>query len=156
MDWDEWFEIEHKGRRAGKIHLKSHWAPLKAEVQDQAEATMRRLSEAIAMGNGATASVRYERRYPPTVNDARQTEVAAAVAEELVGAENVERNPSPVMGSEDFSFMLNEVRGCYINIGNGDGEGACEVHNPSYDFNDQALPYGASFFARLVEKRLAK
>jgi hippurate hydrolase len=52
--------------------------------------------------------------------------------------------------------MLNEVRGCYLNIGNGDGEGACEVHNPSYDFNDRALPYGAGFYARLVEKRLAR
>ena len=52
--------------------------------------------------------------------------------------------------------MLNEVRGCYINIGNGDGESACEVHNPWYDFNDKALPYGASFFARLVETRMAR
>jgi metal-dependent amidase/aminoacylase/carboxypeptidase family protein len=68
----------------------------------------------------------------------------------------VKRDPALIMASEDFSFMLNEVRGCYINIGNGDGEGACEVHNPGYDFNDSALPYGASFFARLVEKRLAK
>ncbi len=72
------------------------------------------------------------------------------------GADGVRRDPALIMASEDFSFMLNEVPGCYINIGNGDGEGACEVHNPSYDFNDQALPYGASFFARLVEKRLSK
>jgi len=60
------------------------------------------------------------------------------------------------MASEDFSAMLNEVRGCYINIGNGDGEGACEVHNPSYDFNDAALPYGAAFFVRAVERKLAR
>jgi len=77
------------------------------------------------------------------------------------GADGVRRDPALIMASEDFSFMLNEVRGCYINLGNGDGEdgsgqGACEVHNPSYDFNDAALPYGASFFARLVEKRLAR
>jgi metal-dependent amidase/aminoacylase/carboxypeptidase family protein len=58
--------------------------------------------------------------------------------------------------SENFSYMLERVSGCYINIGNGAGEGGCEVHNPGYDFNDAALPLGASFFARLVEARLAK
>ena len=65
------------------------------------------------------------------------------------------RDPALIMASEDFSYMLAEVPGCYVNIGNGDGTGACEVHNPAYDFNDAALPYGASFFARLVEKRLS-
>jgi hippurate hydrolase len=78
------------------------------------------------------------------------------VCAEITGADSVRRDPALIMASEDFSFMLNEARGCYINIGNGDGEGACEVHNPSYDFNDQALPYGASFFARVVETRLAR
>ena len=73
-----------------------------------------------------------------------------------MGANAVRRDPALIMASEDFSFMLNEVRGCYINLGNGDGESACEVHNPWYDFNDNALPYGASFFARLVEKRMAR
>ena len=71
-------------------------------------------------------------------------------------SEHRKSGPALVMASEDFSFMLNEVRGCYINLGNGDGEGACEVHNPSYDFNDKALPYGASFFARVIEKRMAR
>ena len=59
------------------------------------------------------------------------------------------------MASEDFSFMLEKVPGCYINIGNGGEEGGCEVHNPAYDFNDDAIPQGATFFARLVEERLA-
>ncbi|NDH32842.1 MAG: amidohydrolase, partial [Betaproteobacteria bacterium] len=62
--------------------------------------------------------------------------------------------PPLAMGSEDFAFMLQKVPGCYINIGNGDGEGACEVHNPSYDFNDAALPLGAAFFVRAVERKL--
>ena len=140
-----------------RVVLRGTVRAFKREVQDQTEASLRRLSEAIAAGNGATASVRYERRYPSTVNDAHQTEVAASVAEELVGAENVERNPTPVMGSEDFSFMLNERPGCYLNIGNGVGEaGGIVVHNPRYDFNDAALPYGASFWSRLVERVLPR
>ena len=73
---------------------------------------------------------------------------------EVVGDANVSRNGPVTMASEDFSYMLRDVPGAYIQIGNGDGEGACEVHNPGYDFNDGALPYGASLFVRLVEKRL--
>ena len=72
-----------------------------------------------------------------------------------MGAENVNRNPNLIVASEDFSFMLVKVPGCYFNIGNGAGEGACEVHNPSYDFNDGALTLGASAFARIVETRLS-
>ena len=74
----------------------------------------------------------------------------------VVGGEKVDRNPPLIMASEDFSFMLEQVPGCYINIGNGDGEGACEVHNPAYDFNDEAIPLGAAFFVRAVERKLAK
>ena len=105
---------------------------------------------------GATAEVDFRFLFAPTVNDAREAEFAAGICAALVGAQNVERNPALIMGSEDFSYMLEKVPGCYINIGNGEGEGGCEVHNPGYDFNDAALPLGASFFARLVEARLAK
>jgi len=115
-----------------------------------------RVAEGVAAGFGATAKTDFRVIFPPTVNNADEAEYAAAVCADVVGAGSVRRDPALIMASEDFAFMLNEVPGCYINIGNGDGEGACEVHNPSYDFNDQALPYGASFFARLVEKRLAK
>ena len=76
------------------------------------------------------------------------------VAGEVVGAENVVRNPPLIMASEDFSFMLEQVPGCYFNIGNGAGEGACEVHNPAYDFNDEALTLGATVLARIVETKL--
>ena len=75
---------------------------------------------------------------------------------EVVGEDNVNRNPSLIVASEDFHFMLEKVPGCYFNIGNGAGEGACEVHNPAHDFNDAALALGARVFARIVEKRLAK
>ena len=93
--------------------------------------------------------------FAPTVNDAEQAEFAATICTELVGADKVERDPKPIMASEDFSFMLEQVPGCYLNIGNGVGEGGCEVHNPAYDFNDAALPLGAAFFVRAVEKKLA-
>jgi hippurate hydrolase len=117
---------------------------------------MARVAEGVASGFGARAKTDFRVIFPPTVNDAREADYAAGICAEIVGDESVKRDPALIMASEDFAFMLSEVPGCYINIGNGDGEGACEVHNPRYDFNDRALPYGASFFARLVEKRLAR
>ena len=99
----------------------------KREVMNQMEEGMKRIAKGVAEGFGATAEVDFRFIFAPLI-----------------------------MASEDFAFMLNEIPGCYVNIGNGEGEGACEVHNPAYDFNDAALPYGASFFARLVEKRLAR
>ena len=120
------------------------------------EAAMRRIAKGVAEAFGATAEVDFRFLFAPTVNDAREAEFAAGICAALVGAHNVDRNPALIMASEDFSFMLEKVPGCYINIGNGEGEGGCEVHNPGYDFNDAALPLGASFFARLVETRLKK
>jgi hippurate hydrolase len=119
------------------------------------EAHLRRVAEGTAAAFGATAMLDFRVPFAPTVNDAEQAEFAAAICTELVGAENVVRNPPLIMASEDFSFMLEQVPGCYLNIGNGLEEGGCEVHNPAYDFNDQALPLGAAFFVRAVETRLA-
>jgi hippurate hydrolase len=116
---------------------------------------LRRIAEGVAQGLGASASVDFRVNFAPVINDADESEFAAQVCAELLGRDNVERNPPLIMASEDFSFMLEKVSGCYVNIGNGDGDGACEVHNPSYDFNDQALPLGAAFFARAVERKLA-
>ena len=125
------------------------------EVMALIERSMRRVVKGVAEAFGATAEVDFRFLFPPTVNDAREAEFAAGICAELVGADKVNRNPPLLMGSEDFSLMLERVPGCYINIGNGDGEGGCEVHNPGYDFNDAALPLGVSFFVRLVEERLA-
>ena len=125
------------------------------EVMDLVGRNLARIAEGVAAGFGATAKTDYRPIFAPLVNDAQEAEFAASICAEIVGAENVKRDPALNMASEDFSFMLNEVPGCYINVGNGEGEGACEVHNPSYDFNDAALPYGAGFFVRLVERRLA-
>ena len=124
------------------------------ELMALIESSMRRIAKGVAEAFGATAEVDFRFLFAPTVNDAREAEFAAGICAELVGAQNVDRNPPLIMASEDFSYMLERVPGCYINIGNGAGEGGCEVHNPGYDFNDAALPLGASFFARLVEARL--
>lgn len=126
------------------------------DVMALIERNLRRTAEGIAAAMGARATVDFRINFAPTINDPAEAEFAARVCEEIVGQANVLRNAPLIMASEDFSFMLNEVPGCYLNIGNGDGEGACEVHNPSYDFNDAALPLGAEFFVRAVERKLAR
>jgi hippurate hydrolase len=118
------------------------------------EHRMRGIAEGVAAGFGTKAELDFRLLFPPLVNHADETQFIADCAAELVGEANVNRSSNPLMASEDFAIMLNAVPGAYIQIGNGEGEGACEVHNPGYDFNDGALPFGASLFARLVEKRL--
>jgi hippurate hydrolase len=124
-------------------------------VQDQIEAGIRRVCAGIDATHGTRSSVRYERRYPPTINHPRETEIAAAAMAKVVGAANVLTDLQPTMGSEDFAFMLQARPGCYVWIGNGPGEGGCVLHNPRYDFNDDILPIGASYWATLVEQVLA-
>ncbi len=126
------------------------------EVMALVERSMRRIAKGVAEGFGATAAVDFRVIVAPTVNNTEEAEFAARICGEVVGAENVERNPPLIMASEDFSFMLEKVPGCYFNLGVGAGGNVCEVHNPGYDFNDAALPLGASAFARIVETKLAK
>ncbi len=126
------------------------------EVMTLIESAMRRVVKGTAEAYGATAEIDFRVIFAPTVNDVKEAAFAAGVCAEVVGENNVNRNPNLIAASEDFSFMLEKVPGCYFNIGNGAGEGACEVHNPAYDFNDGALALGASVFARIVETRLAK
>ncbi|MAI58790.1 MAG: amidohydrolase [Rhodobacteraceae bacterium] len=97
---------------------------------------------------GVEANLRYEEGYPPTINNAEKSAFAIQVAEEIAGEGNVNGAQGLEMGAEDFSYMLNERPGAYLFL--GIGEAAC-LHNPNFDFNDSASPYGASFFARLVE-----
>jgi hippurate hydrolase len=94
--------------------------------------------------------------YPVTCNTEAETAIAVSVAQELVGIDNVNCQPIPSMGSEDFSFMLQEKPGCYVWLGNGSSEGDCLLHNPRYDFNDEILPVGASYWVKLVERVLAR
>jgi amidohydrolase len=126
------------------------------DVMALVERSMRRIAKGVAEGFGATAEVDFRFIFAPLVNDAGEAEFAARICADVVGAENVVRDPPPNMASEDFSFMLEKVPGCYFNVGNGAGESICEVHNPGYDFNDAALPLGASVLARIVEAKLAK
>ena len=123
-------------------------------VQEKLEAQMKQVATEICRAYGATCEFKYERRYPPTVNSEIEAHLAGSVATELVGADSVNLNPKPAMGSEDFSYMLQEKPGAYIWIGNGDGEGSCMVHNPSYDFNDEILPIGATWWVKLAETSL--
>ena len=118
-------------------------------------AHLERVAKGTAAAFGASAEVDVRINFAPTVNHADEAEFAARICTELVGEANVERNPPLIMASEDFSFMLEKVPGCYLNIGNGTGESGCEVHNPAYDFNDRALPLGAAFFVRAGAARLA-
>jgi|TARA_B110000261_G_C13044689_1_gene341749 amidohydrolase len=125
-----------------------------ARVQTKLEAQMKQVATDICRAYGANCEFKYERRYPPTVNSEIEAQLAGSVAVELVGADRVNLNPKPAMGSEDFAYMLQEKPGAYIWIGNGDGEGSCMVHNPSYDFNDEILPIGATWWVKLTETSL--
>ncbi len=106
------------------------------------------------LGGSARADVRVA--FPPLVNDRDSVKFISDVAASIVGEENMNREGPFVMASEDFSYMLEKVPGAFINIGNGGGEGGCEVHNPSYDFNDEILTLGATLWSRVVETRLSK
>ena len=126
----------------------------KEHVQEHMESEIRRISAGIAAGFAVAAEIRYERRYPPTVNDPQEADLTARVAAGVAGGANVSLDKEPMMGAEDFAFMLNEKPGAYIWIGNGPRDGGCMLHNPNYDFNDDILPLGASYWSRLVETRL--
>jgi len=131
-------------------------------VTAQIETQMRSIAEGTAAAHGCEAAVEFHWNYPPTVNHAAEAEFAASVADDIVGRDNVRRDLEPTMGAEDFAFMLKARPGAYIFIGNGDGDhrlaghglGPCMLHNPSYDFNDELIPLGATFWVRLVQKYL--
>ncbi|WP_456280269.1 M20 family metallopeptidase [Cupriavidus sp. JZ107] len=127
---------------------------LDPKVRDLVEERIRRFVAAQADSFRLQSEVVYERKYPVLVNHALQTEFARQAAIRLVGADNVVERP-PVMGSEDFAYMLEHRPGAYVRLGNGLGEdGGCMVHNPLYDFNDRALPVGAAFWAHLAQSYL--
>jgi hippurate hydrolase len=126
------------------------------QVRELLKRRIRDLVETQAASYGATASVDYQEGYPVVVNSDAETDFAMQVARELVGAENVVAQTDLLMGSEDFAFMLQHRPGTFLRIGNGAGEDGCMVHNPHYDFNDKNLPVGAAYWARLVERYLAK
>ena len=121
-------------------------------VQEMVERRIIEMCNAIALGFGASAAVRYERIYPATINTEAEARFAGDVAATLVGEKNVERHLEPSMGAEDFSFMLQSKPGAYLRIGQGMGAGNSALHNSRYDFNDEILPLGAALHASLVEQ----
>ena len=134
------------------------------EVTKLVEQQMRRIVEMTCAAHGAEAKFSFHWNYPPTVNDEREAEFAATVMDDIVGADNVVRSIEPTMGAEDFAFMLKVKPGAYVFIGNGDGThrvaghglGPCMLHNPSYDFNDELIPLGATYWVRLTQTFLAR
>ena len=139
-----------------QVTLRGTTRSFKPEVQDRIEENMKRIAEGICAAMGATMSWRYERRYPSTINTEKEAAMAARVAGDVVGAKNVVLDPTPSMGSEDFAFLLQAKPGAYIWMGNGPDTNNRRLHSPHYDFNDEALPVGASYWARLAETILAK
>ena len=128
----------------------------KSEVGDDVKKKIKTIAEGISQSMGATASFSSVPNYPATVNTPKHAKLCASAAEVVVGSTNVLRNEKPSMGSADFSFLLNASEGAYIWIGNGlvpeDGpEGGCMLHNTQYDFNDEILPLGSSYWVELVK-----
>jgi amidohydrolase len=132
------------------------------EVLDLVERRMEEIAAGVATAFNAGIDFSFKRNYPPLVNHAAQTAFAIEAMKAVVGEDKVDANVEPTMGAEDFAFMLQAKPGCYVFLGNGDGEhragghglGPCQLHNGSYDFNDQLLPIGASYWVRLVEMSL--
>ncbi|UIN20651.1 M20 aminoacylase family protein [Herbaspirillum frisingense] len=131
-------------------------------VLDLIERRMQEIAEHTAAAFDATVDFRFNRNYPPLINHAAETAFAVEVLTEQFGADHVDAHTEPTMGAEDFAFMLHHKPGCYVFLGNGDGGhrdhghglGPCNLHNPSYDFNDDLLPIGATYWVRLAEKFL--
>ncbi|MFT0851966.1 M20 aminoacylase family protein [Achromobacter sp. F4_2707] len=130
---------------------------------DLIEARMQAVCEQTAAALDCKATLDFQRKYPPTINTAAEAEFCAKVMEGIVGAQRVQRNITPSMGAEDFAFMLQHKPGCYVWIGNGDGAhrsaghgmGPCTLHNGSYDFNDELIPLGGTYWVELARQWLA-
>src|SRR5579862_243391 len=138
------------------IVLRGTVRTFKPDVQDLIERRMKTLEIGRAAMFEMRATLRYERRYPATVNSEEETRHAAHAAVSVVGKDNVDTNPTPEMGSEDFAFMLQRTPGCYVWLGAGQGEDTPNIHNPHYDFNDAVLAIGASYWVMLAEQELAQ
>ena len=127
------------------------------ETRSKMPTSILRVAEGVCSAFGATCELDYIRSYPATINSVRETEISAKAVVDLVGEEKIIRNPTPSMGSEDFSYMLQARPGCYVwlGIGGGNGKGGCLLHSSRYDFNDEVLPIGASYWVTLVENELS-
>jgi amidohydrolase len=134
-----------------EVLLRGTVRTLSDDVRDMAERRVTQLIHSTAEAYGCEAHLKYERGYPVVVNHDANAEMAAEIARAVAGEDKVLWGRPPRMGGEDFAYMLNARPGAFINVGNGDTAG---VHHPEYDFNDEAIPYGCSFFAELIERRM--
>ena len=137
------------------IEIKGCTRCFSPKVQKQLEEQMHQITKSMCEAYGASYEFEYEHRYPATINSEEESEIAGKVAQKVVGEDRVNLSPTAGMGSEDFAYMLQEKPGSYIWIGNGDGEGSCMVHNPGYDFNDEILPIGATYWVKMAEEILS-
>jgi hippurate hydrolase len=133
------------------VKLRGTARSLDAEIRDLVEKRLHDVVEGTARAYGAKAQLAYRRGYPVLSNHERQTGFAASIAADVVGDGKVDRDMAPVMGAEDFSYMLEARPGAFIFVGNGDSAG---LHHPSYDFNDEVIPIGTSYWVKLVETAL--
>ncbi len=138
------------------VHMKGTGRWFAPKVGDLLEAGVHRIATGIAASFGAKADVTFERAYPPTVNDAEAMVLARRAAEAVAGGARVEHLDRPSMGGEDFAFMLEKKQGAYIMLGAGRTDDDPQLHNPRYDFNDEILPLGASYWATLAEQLLPR
>jgi hippurate hydrolase len=134
------------------VQLRGTARSFDAGVRDLLERRLHEVVNGTAAAMGATARLTYQRNYPVLSNHPSQTDFAASVAKEVAGDDKVDTDLPPMMGAEDFSFMLNARPGAFIWVGNGESAG---LHHPAYNFNDDAIPFGTSYWVRLVEKALA-
>ena len=128
------------------------WTEQPIETLDLIERRMKEIVENTAIAMGCEADFVFDRTYPPTINHPKETAFAANVMRSIVGAENVNDSVQPTMGAEDFAYMLEARPGAFIFMGNGDSAG---LHHPAYNFNDDAIVYGSSYWVKLVETTLA-
>jgi len=132
-------------------HLSGTVRTFHKHIQKKIKTQIKLIVESTCKAFGATAEIDYQIRYPSTINNETETEYAKEAAKDIVGKDNIVLNSPPSLGSEDFSFLLNASKGCYISIGNGSG---ASLHNPHYDFNDDIIEVGASYWARLTQMQL--
>ena len=137
------------------IEIKGCTRCFSPKIQKQLEDQMHQITKSICDAYGATYEFEFEHRYPATINSEEEAEIAGKVAQKVVGEDRVNLSTTHGMVSEDFAYMLQEKPGSYIWIGNGDGEGSCMVHNPGYDFNDEILPIGATYWVKMAEEILS-
>jgi hippurate hydrolase len=138
------------------VRMRGTVRTFQTETRDKIPSSMLRVAEGVSAAYGATCELNYMSGYPATINSVPETEISAKAVVDLLGEDKIIRNPTPCMGAEDFSYMLEARPGCYVwlGIGPGKGEAGCMLHSSRYDFNDDVLTTGASYWVKLVENEL--